>query len=803
MRWLNLWKPGKRSLALGYAAACIIRGWSDFFWIYSNGSLTIMNGVKKIFFRSCRIVVLALCTLILVSNLGYSEPAVVRPKENIEDCRRAAEQGNPAAQFRLGSAYFSGTGVARDAAEAAKWYRKAAEQGHAEAQCELAFLYQCGDGLPEDAVEAAKWYRKAAEMGNTTAQIRLGIRYMGGSGIYKAGVSKDENEGLKWWKRAADQGDAGVTVLLGQHFLEHDFDEGVKWLRIGAERNDVTAQVFLGDCLLNRKDPFNESKDAVKWFRSAAKKSVGGLTGADGQVLSANHKEAAKWYRKASENNDAKGQKMLGLCYNYGIGFPIDLSQASKWYRKAAVKNNIGAMILLADCYAKGVGVPQDNDEAVKWWSKAAKKGSAADEKDFNHFIGAWNAATKGDDPESEVLLADCYLSGKFVLQDSNESVKWYRKAADQGYAKAQYHLGIFYFQGIGVEANKEEAAKWYRKAADQGYADAQYNLASCYYGGNGVAMNKAEAVKWYRKSADQGVAMSQLSLGLCYAKGIGVIKNEIEGYKWMLLASAQSEGLNYFVSELERNLSPGQRAEGQRLAQEWAAKRENRGTTQNSEHQPADKTIEEQPKLTATGFLITHNGYLVTNHHVVKDCAKVRVQTAAGLLDSVVVRVDAASDLALLKVNGTFDALPVVSSRTARLGAMVATVGFPNIGLQGFEPKLSKGEIASLAGIQDDVRYFQISAPIQPGNSGGALVDSRGNIVGVITSQLSQKAALESSGALAQNVNYAVKSSYLLSFLEAVPEVGTEMLKERTNEQKFEAVVDDVKKATVLIIGY
>ena len=82
-------------------------------------------------------------------------------------------------------------------------------------------------------------------------------------------------------------------------------------------------------------------------------------------------------------------------------------------------------------------------------------------------------------------------------------------------------------------------------------------------------------------------------------------------------------------------------------------------------------------------------------------------------------------------------------------------------------------------------------------------MVDKHGNVVGVVSAQLSQKAALESSGTLAQNVNYAVKSSYLLGFLESVPEASAGMPDAKSNEQKFEAVVDDVKKATVLIIGY
>ncbi|NOS70553.1 MAG: trypsin-like peptidase domain-containing protein [Verrucomicrobia bacterium] len=121
---------------------------------------------------------------------------------------------------------------------------------------------------------------------------------------------------------------------------------------------------------------------------------------------------------------------------------------------------------------------------------------------------------------------------------------------------------------------------------------------------------------------------------------------------------------------------------------------------------------------------------------------------------------------------DGRLVALPVAASRGVKLGGTVATVGFPNIGLQGFAPKLAKGEIASLSGAGDDARYFQISVPVQPGNSGGALVDERGNVVGVVSAKLNASAALRSSGALPENVNYAVKSSYLLSFLESVPDV-------------------------------
>jgi hypothetical protein len=108
----------------------------------------------------------------------------------------------------------------------------------------------------------------------------------------------------------------------------------------------------------------------------------------------------------------------------------------------------------------------------------------------------------------------------------------------------------------------------------------------------------------------------------------------------------------------------------------------------------------------------------LISNYHVVKDATKVRLLTSAGLIDAKVVQVDAANDLALLKANAeggmkneeTFRPLPIAASRTVNLGGTVATIGFPNIGMQGFAPKLAKGEIASLSGAADDPRYFQIS---------------------------------------------------------------------------------------------
>lgn len=411
-------------------------------------------------------------------------------------------------------------------------------------------------------------------------------------------------------------------------------------------------------------------------------------------------------------------------------------------------------------------------------------------------------AAEQGDAPAQRRLGA-CYANGEGVTKDNTEAVRWYQKAAEQRDVFAQSMLGTHFDKAIGVRQDYTVAAQWYFKAAEQGDAMSQFMLGSYFDEGKGVPKDGATAAQWFRRAAEQGHWMAKYCLGCYYANGEGVPRDDVMAYKWWNLASAGggAEVANK-LDIISRRMTKEQIAEAQRLSREWKPSRAAPAKSENGSL--ADKTaVDAIPKIAGTGFLVTRSGYLVTNHHVVKGMSKVRVHTEGGLLDAAVVQSDEMSDLALLKVDGNFDALPVVSSRKARLGATVGTVGFPNPSLQGLSPKLSKGDISSLSGIQDDVRQFQISVPVQPGNSGGALFDERGNVVGVVVAMLDQKAALESTGTLAQNVNYAVKSSYLLSFLEAIPAATEGMLDERTDEQKFEAVVEDVKKATVLVVGY
>ena len=396
---------------------------------------------------------------------------------------------------------------------------------------------------------------------------------------------------------------------------------------------------------------------------------------------------------------------------------PAQQSDAdSKAFEEAKAKAEKGDAVYqaaLGEFYYFG-GPERTNNlvEAVKWFRKAAEQGVA----------------------EAQFNLGCAYANGEGVTKDVDKAVKWYRKAAEQSYPSAQCSLGLCYDKGEGVIQDKSEAIKWYRKAAIQGVAEAQFDLGFSYAQGDGVIKDASEAVRWYRKAAEQGLAQAQCLLATkCYL-GEGTIKDYVEACKWLNVAAAQGEeNAKMLLQGLEQRMTTEQIAMAQQMAREFKPSK----TAESGTSILHSGIFNSQPTGTGSGFFITDDGYLISNYHVVKDATKVRLLTSAGLIDAKVVQVDAANDLALLKADGRFAPLPIAASRTVALGGTVATVGFPDIGLQGFAPKLAKGEIASLSGAGDDPRYFQISVPVQPGNSGGALVDERGNVVGIVSAKL------------------------------------------------------------------
>jgi TPR repeat protein len=424
-----------------------------------------------------------------------------------------------------------------------------------------------------------------------------------------------------------------------------------------------------------------------------------------------------------------------------------------------------------------------------------------------NALIEQYREAARRGSAEGCYFLGRAYGLGEGVQKDEREAARWMLRAAQKGLGVAQYLMGVLYRNGAGVSVNFIEAANWFRNAADQGVAEAQVELGKLYAVGRGVSLDETKAAGMFARAANQGDADAQKLLGMSYWFGKGVPRDFAEAYKWLTLASKQgaagaSDNLKDMVSA--EHLTSLTIRDGQRLAASFVAQLEVAAKPESFDGQRNSYRASDEPSASGTGFFISDDGYFLSNFHVVRGASQVKVKTSKGLLLAKVIKSDSVNDIALLKVSGVFHALPVTTSRDGKLGESVFTVGFPNIDLQGIAPKLTKGEISSLAGVQDDPRYFQISVAVQPGNSGGPLVNAVGNVIGIVTARLSDTAALESSGALPQNVNYAVKSSYALSLLESVPGLASKLKAPHpAKERKFEDAVQEAHAAAALVLVY
>ncbi|MFT8244147.1 S1C family serine protease [Roseomonas sp. BN140053] len=167
------------------------------------------------------------------------------------------------------------------------------------------------------------------------------------------------------------------------------------------------------------------------------------------------------------------------------------------------------------------------------------------------------------------------------------------------------------------------------------------------------------------------------------------------------------------------------------------------------------------------TGFLISARQAL-TNNHVVRECRSLRARNAQGRdIEASVRATDEDKDLALIELGQ--DAGPGLTFRAGpevRRGDAVVTYGFPLAGMLSSGPTLTTGDVSALTGLSDNQSQFQISAPVQPGNSGGPLLDASGNVMGVIVSKLNAQRIAQRTGDIPQNVNFAVKGNEALDFL-------------------------------------
>ena len=497
-----------------------------------------------------------------------------------------------------------------------------------------------------------------------------------------------------------------------------------------------------------------------------------------------------------AEQGDAAVQFILGFMYADGRGVPQDYAAAARWYRRAAEQGLAEGQYILGGMYADGRGVPQDDAEAVKWFRRAAEQGSA----------------------EAQSALGVMYVAGRGVPQDYVAALKWSRLSAEQGLAIAQGLLGGMYMTGRGVPQDDAEAVRWYRKVAEQGLAAGQYALGGMYAYGLGVPRDYVEAHKWFNIAAARGspsaAAERDILAGKMTNTQVAEAQRRARAWRPKQQVAATSPypdsgdasgnrgriaRIQGWLAYLGYDPGPADGIFGSRTraairafqAQaglpvtgaisaglETALRSASRAVASDSGPAPRSFTLEEavgappvprslEKTSTGSGFFVSDQGYLLTNEHVVNGCVEVRI--APSLAATVVAR-DKASDLALLKspAGKVAAAAKFRQGRGIRPGDDIVVIGYPLRGLLASEANVTTGTVSALAGPGDNRRFIQITAPVQPGNSGGPLLDLAANIVGVVVGKLDAIKVANLTGDIPQNVNFAVSGWAARAFLDS-----------------------------------
>ena len=673
--------------------------------------------------------------------------------------------------------------------------------------------------------EIRKAIRQSAESGNHVAQLELNTL------LQDQKIRWDEPaQALLEFEKKVTNDDPDAALFL-HYFYKNgigtrvDIEQSQNWLKKSTEFNHPVAQYLLGVKYLTGNGTEKKPEEAVRLIEKSANKDFPPAqaqlanfyrTGVGG--LEVDYKKAFEFAVKADEVNEPDGSVELGVLHEWGMGVPKNSKKAEALFIKASTQGYLEALGFLAlnyaknDKYSKSLAIANEGEKKGDILSKsvlaAIYYSGFGVEKNFEK---ARHLATETANKESALgqwILGEIIFESRKGQNYKAEAVRWWTKAAEQKNVGALNRLGRYYL----FDANKKDAAKsftFFKEASDLGDEYGKVNVARAYISGDGVEKNSPKAVEILTDLSKKGNAEALSELAYCYNRGNGVVKNQAEALVYLYLSNANGANWNeQIIADLERRLSPQSIVLCQQKAEQIFLKQkyESEEGFQHGGASNAPKSGEPSRKLpepAGSGILISKDGLIVTAYHVIENAKGVAVKTSKGAFNVRVLAADKPNDLVLLQIKdakGEFTAAPLAPSAKVKLGQTVFTLGFPNSALQGFNVKMTKGEISSTSGIQDDPRQFQISVPVQPGNSGGALLDEQGNVIGIVVAKLSETVAKKYTGNTPENVNYAVKSSYVFPLVEQTDSKPL-IQREQTPPSKLEDIVESIKDACVMVL--
>jgi S1-C subfamily serine protease len=379
--------------------------------------------------------------------------------------------------------------------------------------------------------------------------------------------------------------------------------------------------------------------------------------------------------------------------------------------------------------------------------------------------------------------------------------------------------LGVMYLKGLFLEKDISRALKYAEEGYDDNNEFSIAVLAEVRNSIDGSFENEKQAFALNKRLALRGSPEHMVHLGLSYLLGHGIERNIPEGLKWLVAVKSfgtqetipRYETYKEMMGNWEKNMSIREWEEIEAKARNLVKDIKDNKRVDNSAKVITDKEKARTGKINTegnvakqygTGVIISNDGVIVTAAHVVAGCQAIDICTNGKKVEGYVLMVNEDNDIALLKAkDGEYVPVPVKTNTQQELGSRVFTVGYPHIDIQGLSPKMTRGEISSKNGMADDPRCWQISVPIQKGNSGGGLFDENGNLIGIIVRKMDSVTSALEIGDSMQNVNYAVKAQYLTPLLQE----KAVKLPVPHNSRLFtsdEEIVKKVTKSTVLIFG-
>ena len=473
-----------------------------------------------------------------------------------------------------------------------------------------------------------------------------------------------------------------------------------------------------------------------------------GLMAHLGQGVRQDYAVAMSLYKHAADIAYPPALFRIGVLYANGRGVPKNVVESVRWYMRAAEQNDALAQYNVALAFLTGNGLPKDPRRALLWMLLAKER--LTDPK----LVSA---------AEKNILLSERQLDDANRSQVRAEASSWKPASEKLAFEPSQLKewVGKYPFDRVRGLTFLEQPEIQLRIALALG-AEALTIIK-----GMGTVPPIKESNGWVVASGCQphmcidgnwtvAVNLTSLELRACLAEVSSKnVRLGNSNKRLVELSRATLEGcpgVENILELFERAFAPSKAI----------------AAAPAPPNQTRPEATRPSKTSSGSGFIINSEGYILTNNHVVEDCSAIKVQNGAQTGVAAKIASDAKNDLAILKAP-IRDAKPLFfrdGSRIRRADTVLA-IGFPYNGLLSTEPNVAIGAVSALAGIGDDTRFLQISAPIQPGNSGGPLLDTSGNVVGVIVATMNALTVLKVTGSVPQNVNFAIKSDIARVFLE------------------------------------